>query len=256
MILLRGVSQVEKEPEGCTWNESLAWIVRLGKGWISWTIKMKDWVGKALRCCAPFSARGEQGGGRVWPPHQRAVPPWQEAVPSGPGDKNIPLLLFPAWPPSSLQLWAERDDGTHLLDIGLSQGLIHYTSCDNYRTFYRGWRDGVQSVLVIVPLAPVLCSCREVLWQHLLVLTEMSGKSPTMLREQWGTAWGEELKSSSCFPARGGTAEAGKAPPRNKRVSSCSSSSAVPPFSPSTCCISLYSLCHVKAQRGASYSQQ
>lgn len=73
MILLHGVSQVEKEPEGCTWNENLAWIVHLGKGWISWAIKMKDWVGKALRCRAPFSARGEQGGGRVWPPHQRAV---------------------------------------------------------------------------------------------------------------------------------------------------------------------------------------
>lgn len=35
MILLCGVSQVEKEPEGCTWNESLARIVPLGKGRIS-----------------------------------------------------------------------------------------------------------------------------------------------------------------------------------------------------------------------------
>lgn len=52
MILLRGVSRVKKEPDGCTWNESLACIVPQGKGWITWAIKMKDWNCKALRCCA------------------------------------------------------------------------------------------------------------------------------------------------------------------------------------------------------------
>lgn len=98
MILPRGVSQVEKEPEG-RWNESLAWIVPLGRGRIGWAIKTKDWNCKSLRCRGPFSARGEQSGGRVWPPPHRAVPPWQEAVPSGAGAEDIPvLLLFPAGP--------------------------------------------------------------------------------------------------------------------------------------------------------------
>lgn len=32
------------------------------------------------------------------PPHRCAVPPWQEAVPSGAGAEDIPLLLLPAWP--------------------------------------------------------------------------------------------------------------------------------------------------------------
>lgn len=169
MILLRGVSQVEKEPEGCTWNENLAWIVHLRKGWISWAIKMKDWVGKALRCgVVPLSLpEGSRVVGKCGPHTSVLCASMGRGCALGSRGQGHPtaavpcLATFQAQPSLCLQLWAQRDDGTHLLNIRLSRGLIHYTSCDNYRTFHRGWRDGVQSVLVTVPLAPVLCSCRE-----------------------------------------------------------------------------------------------
>lgn len=200
---------------------------------------------------------GSRDSGTVWLPHQHAVPPWQEAVPSGAQAKDIPLLLFPVWNRHSYLCASSSEQ----------EGIMAFTSCAS--SCHDDWFITVsaaitepskeaagmvtQSVLVTVPLllTPVLCSWKEACGSISLCSLRCLGRAPPYCESQRGTAWGEEVKSSSCFPARGRTAEAVKDPPRNERVSSCSSSSsAVLPFSP------LLSLCHVKTQRGAGCSQE